>query len=384
MPCSRPALLIRGPFRGATGHDHHVREFTRHLAALGVRVQLLDLPAWSPDRLPADRREPWFETLGAPVDATAAVHFCMPHQVRRRPELLTVNYTMFEATPIPPAWATLAARHDLVVVPTASSREAWTAGGVAAEKLRVCPLGVDTARFRPGLAPRPIPLPDGGDVATRRVRVLHVAALTPRKNLPGLLRVWLRATQRQDDAVLVLKLGTGGTAAALALLRALHESERAAGRRQGEAAPIALVHGALADAEMPGLFASATHYWSMSYGEGWDQPMAEAAAAELSLIAPRHSAYTAYLDDTVARLIPARPVPAAIQDDTGLARLFASATWWEPDEDAAVAAVQAAVAAHPGPRSARPRLAAFTWDAAARRLLALVGERLEAGGSGLP
>lgn len=349
---------------------------------LGARIQLLDLPGWSPDVLAPEQRDPWFETLTAPVDARVALHFCMPHQVRRLRGVLTVNYTMFEATPIPPAWAALAGQHDLVIVPTMSSLEAWAAAGVAAEKVRVCPLGVDSARFRPGLTPRPVPLAHGGEAAGRRVRILHVAALSPRKNLGGLLRVWLRATRSEDDAVLILKPGTGGTAAAVAFLRVLHESERAAGRRRDEAASIVLVHGALADEEMPGLFAAATHYWSMSYGEGWDQPMAEAAATGLSLVAPRHSAYTAYLDDTVARLIPTRPVPAAIQGDAGLGHLFAGATWWEPDEDAAVAAVRAIVAGTPGPAGARCRMAPFTWERAAQRLLALVAERLDPGQPG--
>jgi hypothetical protein len=51
---------------------------------------------------------------------------------------------------------------------------------------------------------------------------------------------------------------------------------------------------------MPGLFAAASHYWSMSHGEGWDQPMIEAAASGLRLIVPRHTAYLEYLDADVA------------------------------------------------------------------------------------
>jgi hypothetical protein len=51
---------------------------------------------------------------------------------------------------------------------------------------------------------------------------------------------------------------------------------------------------------MPGLFAAASHYWSMSHGEGRDQPMIEAAASGLRLIVPRHTAYLEYLDADVA------------------------------------------------------------------------------------
>lgn len=31
-----------------------------------------------------------------------------------------------------------------------------------------------------------------------------------------------------------------------------------------------MLHDILADDEMPGLYAAATHYISLSYGEGWD------------------------------------------------------------------------------------------------------------------
>ena len=44
-------------------------------------------------------------------------------------------------------------------------------------------------------------------------------------------------------------------------------------------------------ADMTGLMRAATHYWSMSHGEGWDLPLSKAGAMGLSLIAPRHSAY---------------------------------------------------------------------------------------------
>jgi len=65
------ALTVRGPFRGATGNDHHVREFVRELARQGVCVRLLDLPLWSPRKLPFSLRDPWFETLRKPTGGKA-------------------------------------------------------------------------------------------------------------------------------------------------------------------------------------------------------------------------------------------------------------------------------------------------------------------------
>jgi glycosyltransferase involved in cell wall biosynthesis len=382
-PLRRRALTVRGPFRGASGYDHHVREFARHLASLGVRLQLIDLPAWGPVKLAPALRDPWFETLARPVRSRAVLHFCMPHQVRRHPGQLNVNYTMFEATRIPLAWRLHNLTHDLVVLPAESSRQAWIASGFPGDRIRLCPLGVDADRFRPGLAPLPIADRRGRPVLDYRTRVLNVSELGPRKNLLGLLRTWIRATRAGDDAVLILKLSRGGAGWAVRLMRELAAVEQALGKTRAEAAPVVFHDALLPDADMPRLHATATHYWSMSHGEGWDLAMMEAAATGLALLAPAHSAYTTYLDGSSARLIPARLVPADCGRD-GLGRLFQGAEWWEPDEEAAAEALREAIDGRDAGRPrARARVAeSFTWAQAARRLLAVL-EELHAG-HGLP
>jgi glycosyltransferase involved in cell wall biosynthesis len=132
----------------------------------------------------------------------------------------------------------------------------------------------------------------------------------------------------------------------------------------------------LTDAEMPGLYAAATHYWSMSHGEGWDQPMTEAAATGLRLIAPGHTAYLDYLDSDVAQLIPARGTSADASGDPWTAELFEGADWWTSDEDAAGQALRNAIAGRDQPAaSIRDRLAsAFTWPQAGARLLEILAE----------
>ena len=370
------ALVVRGPYRGPTGHDHHVRAFVRHLVRRGVRTQLIDLPEWSPARLPEHVADPWFRTLEAPVPSSLVLHFCMPPQVTPTAGRHDLNYTMFEGTRIPAAWVAHSRRHALVVVPTESSRAAWEAGGFPGERVRVCPLGVDATAFRPGVAPRELVDRRGRRVADYRTRVLNVSEVTPRKNLLGLLRAWLHATRADDDAVLVVKLGRHQPGRTAVLFRDLEALERRIGRSRRTAASVLFVDELLADDEMPGLFAAATHYWSMSHGEGWDQPMVEAGASGLRLIAPAHSAYLAYLDESVARMIPVRRVPAAPAGDPGLAALFADAEWWEPDEEAAADAVRAALDERDrGGPSARERfVAGLTWDHATDRLLRILEE----------
>jgi len=131
----------QGSFRGISGHDHHTREFVRHLARRSVRVQLTDIPGWHPVKLPAAARDPWFETLDGPVDAAVLLQLCMPHQVMDDARRLVVNYTMFEASRVPASRIACAGGVDLVVVPTESSRRVWLAGGFPGGRLRVCPPG---------------------------------------------------------------------------------------------------------------------------------------------------------------------------------------------------------------------------------------------------
>jgi glycosyltransferase involved in cell wall biosynthesis len=159
-------------------------------------------------------------------------------------------------------------------------------------------------------------------------------------------------------------------------MRDLDAAERAMGKSRRDAAPILFLDRVLADGEMPGLFAAASHYWSMSKGEGWDLPMVEAAATGLRLIAPRHSAYTAYLDDSVATMLPARPVPALVEGDGATQRLFEGSLWWEPDEDAAVAAIRGVLeGTDDALASPRARVVpALSWTASTARLLEILEE----------
>jgi glycosyltransferase involved in cell wall biosynthesis len=348
------AITIRGPLRGSSGHARHVREFTAELRDRGLEIELRDLPEWRQDRLP-DASDERLDHLRAPCDSDVALHFCMPHQVARIAGKLNVNFTMFEATRVPAAWVELARKVDLLIVPTESSRAAWIHSGTPENRVRICPLGVDAGLFRAGVPPLPLP------VSSRSRRFLNVSDLNPRKNLDGLLQAWAEATSPEDDAALILKVGGPGALPPVDL---------------GGAAPVVVLRQTFGRAEMPRLYNSVTHYISLSHGEGWDLPMMEAAACGLRLVAPDHSAYPAYLDHSIATLIPSRETPAVYDGDPATAALFAGANWWTPGHDKAVAAIRRAIRGDDTPAaSARDRVATqFTWVRAAGRLLEILDE----------
>jgi glycosyltransferase involved in cell wall biosynthesis len=369
------SLEVVGPFKGSSGYDRHTREFVREFVRQGVSVKLTPLTGWSPD-LPRELRETWFDSLDAPVSAATLLHFTMPTQALPRAGKRNVNYTMFEAEQIPQSWAACAQLHDLIVVPTESSYQAWASTGVPETRLRLCPLGVDGQYFSTPAPPAPLRTAAGRALDSYRHRFLNIAELRPRKNHLGLLRCWIRATTAADDAVLILKTSAFQEGVLDEFQADLFAMQQHIGRSLHEAAPVLFIPDVVSNHMVRSLYASATHYLSFSHGEGWDQVMMEAAAAGLQLIAPKHSAYLTYLNEEEAYLIPAALRPARFEGKMGLAdwAWFAGLRWWEPDEDAAVEIIhsivhdRAAVKRSPQSRIARD----YTWEKAAHTLLELI------------
>jgi glycosyltransferase involved in cell wall biosynthesis len=241
--------------------------------------------------------------------------------------------------------------------------------------LRTCPLGIDPQVF--GDPAEPLPLADdaGELVTSRRVRFLNMSEPVPRKNLRGLLRAWLVATDKADDAILVLKVGGLYAEEFTRIDQSRAELEVEQHKAFSDAAAILMLRNLLLpDDDMPRLYATATHYISMSHGEGWDLPMMEAAASGLLLIAPDHSAYQTYLNPSIATLLPSAEVPVDIPEPD--ASLFEGARWWNPSHDAAVAAIREAIDGRDR-TVASPRdfiLGHWTWEHATERLIEILSE----------
>lgn len=373
-------LKAIGPCRGTSGYDRHTRELVREFVRQGVEVELQHLEGWSAN-LPDHMRETWFDRLSAPVAADTVLHFTMPTHVIPDPDRRNINYTMFEADRIPQSWVEAAGRADRIVLTTEAARLAWEASGVPAERLRVSPLGVDGRSFSTPAEPLPLTAA-GRPLASFGTRFLHMAELRARKNHMGLLEAWMQATRPDDDAVLILKASVFAPRALPAFEEDLAGLQQRLGRSLADAAPVAIVAESLTAGQIRSLYASATHYISMSRGEGWDLPMIEAGAAGLTLIAPRHTAYPTYLDEDAAHWIPAPAVPARFEGRLGAEDMifFDGLGWWEPDVGAAAAIVRAIVdGTAPPRRSPQQRiLDEFSWEEAARRLLDIVFEEAAA------
>lgn len=361
-------ILLRGPFSTASGYAHMGRRYIQTLRQQAVPLQVVGIFG----------HETWSEEpLEAPVGAKAAINIMVPLAVEPIPGLTTILYSMFEGPRISPTWAKQSLAADMVIVPTESSRLAWASQGYPEDRIRVCPLGVDA---EPAAADAPpLVLVDGGGrrVSTYRHRFLNVSDAIPRKNLDGVLRVWLRATNRGDDAVLILKPGKGGTEAARRHLQTVvRQTQEHVGRSFADAAPIVLVDQPLSEAEMTGLFRAANYYWSLSHGEGWDLPLSKAGAMGLGLIAPSHSSYLDYLDARFARMIPSTTGPAHLPYSAEPWEPFFGLDWWNPDEDAAAGTIADIIAGRDSalPDASAHLLSNFTWGQATHKLRSILAD----------
>jgi glycosyltransferase involved in cell wall biosynthesis len=105
--------------------------------------------------------------------------------------------------PFPAKWAAKVNRDcDQLWVYSRWVRQQAIAGGVDPRKVRVVPLGVDEAHFRPDGPVFPLP-------TDRRFRFLFVGATVLRKGVDILLRAYGEAFGPQDDVCLVVKDRTG-------------------------------------------------------------------------------------------------------------------------------------------------------------------------------
>jgi len=369
-------LRVTGPGLGTTGYEQMVRCFIRELMAQGVSIELHFMPFWSRERLPIELLAEFEKPYRRRVRTGMHLHFCMPQQVKPSAGCRNINYTMFEATHLSKLWIEHSLKHDLVIVPTESSRQCWIRSGMPENKVKVCPLGVDFSQFNPEIKPFKIEVPAVKPLGQFRLRFLNVSEFYSRKNIEGLLRTWISATDKNDDAIFILKTSLNTPEKRERFDRKLREIEGQLGKRLADAAPFILFEKSLLPNEMPQLFAAATHYWSMSHGEGFDLPMIEAAATGLQLIAPDHSAYQDYLKPEIAHLIPAREVPARIDDAPQLALFFERGNWWEPDAAIAEKLIRDLIKdTVPPKRSARAALLPkYTWGNAAQRLQEILAD----------
>ncbi|MFN3428936.1 MAG: glycosyltransferase family 4 protein, partial [Candidatus Sericytochromatia bacterium] len=369
-------VMYHAPIYDPSGYADEARHLILHLEELGVPVAARALGRHSPTfqaQVEPAVRARLDRALARTVTPNfiSVIHF-PGSAFQRLPEAgYRVGRTMFETDSLPKDWVAACNLMDEIWVPSEFNRETFSRAGVTA-KLVTVPGGVDTFRFRPGLAPRRIP-------GARGTVFLSVFEWSFRKGWDVLLQAWARAFTPDADVTLVLRTypinktegGQDMDAWVTMFLREGLKLER------HQVAPIVVIQDQVPDAEMPNLYAAAHAYVAPSRGEGWGRPQMEAMASGLPVIATRWSGNMAFMTEENALLLDVDgvvPIDGRAEMD-----IYHGQNWAEPSIDHLVTLLRR-VAAEPQAMADVSRRARadmelhWRWDKAA----AVAAERLTA------
>lgn len=232
------------------------------------------------------------------ADVVHSPHYTMP-LLTRRPVVVTLHDATFFTTPelhlrskgvFFRTWTRLAARRAAaLVVPSRATRDAVAAQvGVAPERMTVAYHGVDLERFRPtddAERARVRATLDIGD----RAYVAFLGTLEPRKNVPALVRAWVRACAGTTDAPALVLAGARGWDGTIAAAL--------------DAVPDDLVvraPGYLPLGDLPGFLGGADVLAYPSLGEGFGLPVLEAMACGATVLTTRELSLPEVGGDAVA------------------------------------------------------------------------------------
>ena len=293
---SAPVIAWQGSFLDYGSLSHINRELTNRLASTlnPICVGSNILPA----KVAADpvmQRCAKKISVTPPARATVTVRHQWPPDWSRPASGALVVIQPWEFGSLPKAWIDEAKNVDEFWVPSPAVRSMYLDSGIAPEKVRVVPNGVDTRKFCPGV--RPLKL------ATRKkFKFLFVGGTIHRKGPDILLDAFLNAFTANDDVCLVIK-DFGGDS--------FYQGQTAADLiRQIQKNPntpeILHLTTDLAAEQMPALYAACDCLVHPYRGEGFGMPVLEAMACGLPVIVTGGGATDSFVSPAAGWKIPGR------------------------------------------------------------------------------
>ncbi len=266
-------------------------------------VALTSMPAFAAGDAALDDLAALAAATALPVDHDRVVAFCVPEHWPGlfEPRHLNIGCTVWETDRLPPHWRGLLARADRIVVPSAHNASVFADAAVGVP-VHVVP-HLRRHAFNELGAPERATLRRELGVEHARTVFYTINAWEPRKDLPTLLRAFVRAFTAEDPVALVVKTTPQGfgapplyprePAAALAQ-NVIDDAVRAEGR-----APPAIT---LLPYEMSGRGVDALHrigdaYVSTTHGEGFGLGAFDAATLGRPVLMTGWGGHRDYLGD---------------------------------------------------------------------------------------
>jgi glycosyltransferase involved in cell wall biosynthesis/tetratricopeptide (TPR) repeat protein len=264
--------------------------------------------------------------LSGRPDVTVRHHF--PPNWQRPETGRLVVMQPWEYAYLPRAWVAGARQADEVWAYSRFVRDVYARSGVPAEKVRVVPLGVDTACFTPERRVYPL-------LSQKSIRFLFVGGALDRKGADLLLHAYLRAFGPNDDVCLVVKdMGTRTFYQRQTLGDAFRQAQW-----DSNAPSVIYRDEDMAGDTLASLYRACTCVVLPYRGEGFGLPPLEGMACGIPAIVTAGGSTDDYCDDTTALRLPAR---RRSRPDRSVGPFACAGDPWEfdPDPDALVAALR--------------------------------------------
>jgi FkbM family methyltransferase len=295
---SKAVIAWEGSFLDYGSLSHINRELTARLSG-NLNLTRIGSNALVPKIASDPAMQRCVKTLAAksPANTNVTVRHQWPPNWSRPENGSLVVIQPWEYGALPKAWIANEKNVDEFWVPSPIVRGMYLDSGIAPEKVRVVPNGVDTKKFHPDLPPLALP-------TKKKFKFLFVGGTIYRKGPDVLLDAFQQAFTATDDICLVIK-DFGGDSfyqgqTAEAAIRAIQKNPNAP-------EIIHLTKEISAD-DMPSLYAACDCLVLPYRGEGFGMPVLEAMACGLPVIVTAGGATDSFVPADAGWKIPSRGI----------------------------------------------------------------------------
>jgi glycosyltransferase involved in cell wall biosynthesis/predicted Zn-dependent protease len=326
---AEPVLAWEGSFLDYGSLSHINRELTARLPKVKC-VGSTVLPACAKNDAAMKRCAKNISAV-APANTTVTVRHQWPPNWSRPDSGSLVVIQPWEYGHLPQAWVAQAANVDEFWVPSPLVRHMYVDSGIAPEKVRVVPNGVDSAKFHPSAKPLKL-------ATKKKFKFLFVGGTIHRKGPDVLLEAFTRTFTAADDVCLVIKDFGGDSCyqgqTAEAAIKAIQKNPNAP--------EILYLKEELSSEQMPSLYTACNCLVLPYRGEGFGMPVLEAMSCGVPVIVTAGGATDSFVSVECGWKIPAQGM--RLNGRIGDIALVKSGWLLEPSKAHLMAAMKAAAA----------------------------------------